>query len=134
MSVLVDTSVWSLALRRSASTVPKHVKVLRQLIADGRVRMIGPVRQELLSGVAQAEQIERLQSLLSAYPDEPILTADYESAAQMFNTCRAKGVQGSHIDFLICAVACRFGDELYTTDKDFKRYAKHLPVRLFAAT
>ena len=131
MSVLVDTSVWSLALRRSDSKASKHVKGLRQLIADGRVRMIGPVRQELLSGIAKAEQFERLQSLLSAYPDEPIDTADYEAAAEMFNTCRRKGVQGSHIDFLICAVACRVGDEIYTTDKDFKRYVKYLPIRLF---
>lgn len=133
MSVIVDTSVWSLALRRRATKASKHVKVLRGLIEEGRVRMIGPVRQELLSGLASDEQFERLQALLAAYPDEPIITADYESAAGMFNTCRAKGVQGSHIDFLICAVACRLGDEVYTTDTDFKRYAKHLPIKLFTS-
>lgn len=132
MSVLVDTSVWSLALRRRAAKASRHVKVLRGLIEDGRVRMIGPVRQELLSGIANEQQFERLQALLAAYPDEPITTADYETAARMFNTCRGKGVQGGHIDFLICAVASRFGDEIYTTDSDFKRYAKYLPIRLFA--
>jgi len=122
-----------MALRRRSTKASKHVKVLRGLIEEGRVRMIGPVRQELLSGIASDEQFERLQAMLAAYPDEPILTADYENAAKMFNTCRRKGVQGSHIDFLICAAADRLGVEIYTTDKDFKRYARHLPLRLFTA-
>jgi len=132
MSVLVDTSVWSLSLRRRASKPSKHVKALRGLIEEGRVRMIGPIRQELLSGIPDTAQFDRLQRLLAAYPDEPIETTDYETAAQMFSTCRSKGVQGGHIDFLICAAAYRFGDDIYTTDADFKRYAKQLPIRLFA--
>ena len=134
MSVLVDTAVWSQALRRRASAPALHAKALRQLIEEGRVRLIGPIRQELLSGIAQPHQFDRLQAYLQAFPDEPILTIDFESAARKFNTCRAKGVQGSHIDFLICAVASRLGDDIYTTDKDFIRFAKHLPIRLYAPT
>ena len=133
MSVLVDTSVWSLALRRRTSRASRHANTLRQLIEDGRVRLIGPIRQELLSGIAQGKQFERLKEDLAAFPDEPIGTVDYETAAAMFNTCRGKGVQGSHTDFLICAVASRLGDEIYTTDADFKRYANQLPIKLFAA-
>lgn len=133
MSVLVDTSIWSLALRRRSSRASKHVAVLRAMIEEGRVHLIGPIRQELLSGISVSEQYDRLQEVLSAFPDEPIVTSDYETAAKMFNTCRAKGVQGSHIDFLICAVASRLGDAIYTTDADFKRYAKLLPIRLLTS-
>ena len=134
MSVLVDTSIWSLALRRRDSRTSSHVKRLEKLVEEGRVRLIGPIRQEILSGIAHAQQFDRLQAFLEAFPDESILTADYETAARMFNTCRAAGVQGGHIDFLICAVASRLGDEIYTTDSDFKRYAKHLPIGLFSTT
>jgi len=134
MSVLVDTSVWSLALRRRTSRASRHANVLRQLIEEGRVRLIGPIRQELLSGIAHHDQFERLKDDLAAFPDEPITTADYETAAAMFNICRGKSVQGSHTDYLICAVASRLGDEIYTTDADFKRHAKHLPVQLYAAS
>lgn len=131
MGVLVDTSIWSLALRRRDANASKHATVLQHLIEDGRVRLIGPIRQEVLSGITHADQFDRLRVFLNAFPDEPIITADYETAAKMFNTCRAKGVQGSHTDFLICSAASRLGDAIYTTDNDFKHYAKHLPIRLF---
>lgn len=131
MSVLVDTAIWSHALRRRHDEATHHAEALRQLIEEGRVHMIGPIRQEVLSGIAHAEQFDRLQAHLQAFPDEPIVTGDYESAARMFNTCRANGVQGSHTDFLICAVAGRLGDEVYTSDVDFEHYAKCLPIKLF---
>ncbi len=134
MSVLVDTVIWSQALRRRGSIEASSVEALRGLVERGQVRMIGPIRQELLSGIAHAEQFDRLQATLSVFPDEPIVTADYEMAARMFNTCRAKGVQGSHTDFLICAVASRLGDAIFTADADFVRYAEHLPIKLLDVT
>lgn len=134
MSVLVDTVIWSQALRRRRDAADdQQVDVLRRMIEQGQVRMVGPIRQELLSGIAHTEQFDRLQVTLAAFPDEPIVTGDYESAARMFNTCRAKGVQGSHTDFLICAVASRLGDAIFTADADFARYAEHLPIKLFDA-
>jgi predicted nucleic acid-binding protein len=107
MKVLVDTSVWSLALRRRAGGDRPEVIELRSLIDEGRVAMIGAIRQELLSGLRTHASFEQLRDHLRPYADEPLETTDFERAAEHFNTCRARGVQGSNTDFLICAVAER---------------------------
>lgn len=130
MRVLVDTSVWSLALRRDPHGHHRAVEELKALVADHRVEMIGPIRQELLSGIRNASQFERLQNHLTAFPDIPIETEDYEMAAKFYNLCRSKGIQGSNTDFLICAVAVRNHLAIFTTDKDFQLFAKHLPIVL----
>lgn len=133
MNVLVDTSVWSLVLRRGAKRATKPAEELQRLIAGRRVRMIGPIRQELLSGIREEAQFERLERHLEAFPDEPISTEDYVRAAHYFNHCRGKGVQGSNTDFLICAVGARHRWSIYTTDKDFQRFARHLPIVIYEA-
>ena len=132
MKVLVDTSVWSLALRRR-SPAHKSVDELQRLIVAGRAAIIGPIRQEVLSGIRDASAFERLRDRLGAFPDEPLATADYERAAEFFNTCRAKGLQGSNTDFLLCAVSVRHRMPLLTTDEDFSRYAKVIPFALHPA-
>jgi predicted nucleic acid-binding protein len=130
VKVLVDTSVWSLALRRRAILDQPAVQALRALIDEGRVAMIGPIRQEILSGIRSAASFEQLRVQLQAFADEPLITADYERAAEHFNACRAKGVQGSNTDFLICAIAERRGLPVLTTDHDFIRFAQVLPISL----
>ena len=100
------------------------------MISDHRVRIIGPIRQELLSGIRQAAQFKKLERHLAAFPDLLITTDDYVTAARFFNVCRTKGLQGSNTDFLICAVAVRNRVAIYTTDKDFNQFAKHLPITL----
>jgi predicted nucleic acid-binding protein len=130
MKVLVDTSVWSLALRRRARVEGPAVQALRSLVDEGRVAMIGPIRQELLSGIRTPESFERLRDHLQPYSDERLETADFERAAEHFNTCRARGVQGSNTDFLICAVAERRNLPILTTDADFSRFAAVLPITL----
>ncbi len=129
MKVLVDTSVWSLALRRRA---PAHAAVdeLRRLVSSGRAAIVGPVRQELLCGIRDQAAFERLRDHLRPFPDEPITTADYERAAAFYNTCRAVGLQGSNTDFLLCAVAEQHRLPLLTTDEDFSRFARVIPVPL----
>ena len=129
MKVLVDTSVWSLAFRRRAPTHPT-VDELRRLIGHGRAAIVGPIRQEVLSGIRERATFERLRDHLRAFSDEPITEADYERAAECFNTCRARGLQGSNTDFLICSVSTRLGTPILTTDGDFKEFAKVLPIRL----
>jgi len=129
MKVLVDTSIWSLALRR------KHVSVesknLTDLILTSQLVMIGPVRQELLSGISDKGIFSRLKLKLEPFEDMAITTKDYETAAQYFNICRSRGVQGSHIDFLICTVAANNNLLIYTSDQDFGHFAKYLPIRLY---
>ena len=130
MNVLVDTSVWSLSLRRSSQSRHPARLELEDLVTDGRAEMIGPIRQEILSGVKTAAQFEALRGGLGAFPDLPLATDDYETAARFFNLCRAKGIQGSNTDFLICAVAVRSKFPILTTDVDFERFAAILPIGL----
>ena len=136
MKVLIDTSVWSQALRRqsseSLSTAQERVvNVLKELIYDSRIAMLGPVRQELLSGVKTQKQFEALQQILGVFSDETLLKEDYERAAKNFNQCRQGGVQGSNTDFLMCAVSMSRGWPIYSLNKDFLQYQKHLALKLY---
>jgi hypothetical protein len=133
MMVLVDTCVWSLALRRRERTDDPEVRELETLIRDGRVQLIGPIRQEILSGIARKAQFDRIRRSLAAFPDLPIEAEDHELAASYYNLCRSKGIQGSNTDFLICAVGVRHELEIYTTDADFERFARCLPIALHRA-
>jgi predicted nucleic acid-binding protein len=136
MNVLVDTSVWSLVLRRPKSDIFSHeekaiVEDLKELIKEMRVSIIGPVRQEILSGISDKNQFAKLKDFLRPFPDLAVETDDYEKAAEFYNICRKRGIQGSHIDFLICAIAKRYELEIFTSDKDFLLYSKYLPVTLY---
>jgi predicted nucleic acid-binding protein len=130
MSVVVDTSVWSLALRRRRSSLEPAAKELAELIREGRASMMGPIRQELLSGVPSEQQYEILREHLRPFPDVALEMGDYEEAASCFNRCRARGIQGSNTDFLICAVAIRRRMAILTTDADFSQFARLLPIQL----
>jgi predicted nucleic acid-binding protein len=130
VNVLVDTSVWSLALRRSPPRQDPAVAELAELIREYRVRILGAIRQEALSGVRSPQQFETLRLRLRAFPDLPLDNEDHELAADFFNQCRRRGVQGSNTDFLICAAAHRHNLAIFTTDLDFPGYHQHLPVRL----
>jgi hypothetical protein len=131
--VLVDTCVWSLALRRREREDDPEVRELETLIRDGRVQLIGPIRQEILSGIARKAQFDRVRRSLAAFPDLAIDTEVYELAASYYNLCRSKGIQGSNTDFLICAVGVRHQHEIYTTDADFELFARCLPIVLHRA-
>jgi len=130
LKVIVDTCVWSLALRRRNLAASPVAQELERLIKEFRVQMIGPIRQEILSGIRSKTQFNSLKDRLSNFPDAPVITEDYERAAEFFILCRAKCVQGSNTDFLICAVAERSNCTLFTTDKDFQLFSKYIPVKL----
>jgi predicted nucleic acid-binding protein len=136
MNVLVDTSVWSLALRRKTerlNTTEKFlVAELSELIREGRARLIGLVRQELLSGIKTTEHYEKLRLYLHSFPDEPIDTLDHEEAARAGNQCRGKGIVVSIVDILLCAVAISREWAIFTTDPDFTSYAKVIPISIHA--
>jgi predicted nucleic acid-binding protein len=132
MNVVVDTSVWSLALRRRRVSPAAEALELAELVREGRAVVIGPVRQELLSGISDARQFEAVREALRAFPDLSLVAEDYETAATFFNQCRAHGLQGSNTDFLIVAAAARHKLGVLTTDADFIRFAKLLPLALHA--
>jgi predicted nucleic acid-binding protein len=130
MSVIVDTSVWSLALRRRRTSNEPEARELADLIREGRASIIGSIRQEILSGVPSEQQYQTLREHLRPFPDVELHADDYEEAAAFFNRCRARGVQGSNTDFLICAVAVRRKFSILTTDEDFSHFARLLPIQL----
>lgn len=133
MNVVVDTSVWSLALRRAKRVDSTAAHELAELISEGRVVLLGAVRQEVLSGIKARTQFELLRNHLRAFPDLVLDSADYEEAAAAFNRCRERGIQGSNTDFLICAAAMRRKLAVYTTDGDFRQYARALRLELHEA-
>jgi predicted nucleic acid-binding protein len=130
MKVLVDTCIWSLALRRTRDANSPCVSELRELLNELRVQMIGPIRQELLSGIRDPAQFKKLRDHLRSFPDLTLSSADHECAADFFNVCRRQGIQGSNTDFLICALSHRHSLPIFTTDGDFELFQKHLPIAL----
>lgn len=135
MYVLVDTSVWSLALCKQNITpeLDYYKQTLANLISYAQVTIFGSVRQELLSGIKSQAQFNRLKSYLQAFPDLILETKDFEYAAELFNHCRNKEVQGSHVDFLITAVTINREMPVFTLDQDFKFYAKHTALKLYSS-
>ena len=133
MNTLVDTSVWSLALRRKADDLSDSeallVAELTELVREGRACMLGVIRQELLSGIKTTEQYEKLRLTLRAFPDESLCTSDYEAAANASNACRAKGIAVSVVDALICAMTIYRDWTIFTTDPDFRKYESVLPIK-----
>jgi hypothetical protein len=138
VKVLVDTSVWSMALRRPAARLSAAEAAVRRsleaLVEGGQAQIIGLIRQELLTGIRHEPQFLKLRDRLRMFHDEPLRTEDYEHAARAANLCRAAGIAGSTIDYLICAVAARRKWPIFTTDNDFRRYARHLPITLYVSS
>ena len=132
--ILVDTSVWSFGLRRKPETRSAKENALVQQLEDtiqtGLLTMIGPIRQELLSGIRTEAQINKIATAMQSFPDEPLVTEDYETAARFANVCKSKGVAASSIDLIICAAAFRRKWSIFTTDQDFVSYARVLGVVL----
>jgi len=130
----VDTCIWSHALRSRKPEYEVLVKSLETLIAEQRVLIIGAIRQEVLSGYSDHNKFEILKAKLNYFENTPTLDEDYITAARFYNECRQKGVQGSHIDLLICAVAVRLNASILTSDKDFGFYQQYLPISLYSTT
>lgn len=128
--IIVDTCMWSLALRGKTPRNKKVAEELSILINENRARIIGSIRQEVLSGYSDFSRYEKLRNKLRYFPNEEIIDSDYESAAEYSNLCRKNGIQGSHTDFLICAVSSRLNMKIYTNDKDFNHYSNYLPISL----
>jgi predicted nucleic acid-binding protein len=128
--VLVDTPVWSLALRRRTVDLSpsdrRLIETLHELIEQHRVLLLGPTRQEVLSGIREERQFQRIRDYLRDFPNASLESADYEEAAHMSNKCRRAGIAGSPVDMLICAVSLRHNCEIFTTDQDFVQYKRVL--------
>ena len=100
------------------------------MVRSDAVQLLGSIRQELLSGAQPDERFEQLKEYLRFYPNLPLDEEDDETAATYYNRLRQKGLQGTGTDLLICAAAIRHGLKVFTTDTDFARYAKYIPLKL----
>ena len=130
MKVLVDTCVWSKVLRADKPD-PSLSNGLRELISSHRVVLIGPILQEILSGVRDKKEFTELKERFASFDNLSITEEVYVRAAEYYNLCKMHGVNGGHIDFLICAVVDHYGCALLTIDNDFEMFKKYLPIKLF---
>mgnify|MGYP001268864378 FL=1 len=127
MNLVVDTSVWSLVLRRPrVDKDDPHARAFRWHLESGDGHfLIGNILQELLDGLRSTKQFDRLLALLDPYPLLELDRQTYVAAARLRAVCRSEGVNAGPIDFLIAAACCQYGFPLLTADKDFVRIAGH---------
>jgi predicted nucleic acid-binding protein len=126
VKILADSCAWSLFMRRRKGTVMSGdeqllLASLIEAIKDGRVAIIGPIRQEVLSGIKDLAQFEKLRFALEAFPDEPLTTLHYEEAARLYNFCRSRGLECGSTDILICAVGVRMQWTILTCNTGLER-------------
>lgn len=129
MSVLVDTSVWSVALRRDQPPPGREIEALRAAIERGDVCLLGVILQEVLQGFPSLDRTRRLVERLSSFPLLSLHRGDYVYAGEIRNRCRAKGLAISTIDAQIAAAAINHRCALLTLDRDFTGVARHFPLR-----
>jgi predicted nucleic acid-binding protein len=133
MNILIDTTIWSKAYRRKklGESDWRIVKELDDILDDYREVLVGPVRQEVLSGIADKNTFENLKIKLDGFNNYIAQVIDYDLAAEYFNVCQSHGIQGSQVDYLICAIANRNQWEIFTEDNDFLNYRKYVPIKLY---
>lgn len=132
MRVLVDTSVWSVVLRRQKVSDGRSAKILTDLIeGSDKVVLTGIVLQEILQGLRQESQFKQVYNYLEPFPILAVGKDTFVLAAKIFNGCQKKGIQASTIDCTIAAVAIENDCFLFTEDKDFQRIAGVSELRLF---
>lgn len=131
MRILVDTSVWSLALRRKRESNSSAADLLKEYIETGEyVCLIGIILQEILSGVTSEKLFGQLEDHLSAFPIITLEREDYIRAARLRNSCKKKGVQVGTVDALIAAVCIENDLLLLSTDEDFQLIANNSELKL----
>jgi predicted nucleic acid-binding protein len=128
--ILVDTSVWSLALRRDRAAAGREVEALSAAIERGDACLTGTILQEVLQGFPDAARTRRLLDYLAPFPLLDLHRGDYVYAAEIRNKCRVKGVTVSTVDAQIAAAAINHRCELLTSDRDFDGIARVFPLRL----
>jgi predicted nucleic acid-binding protein len=134
VSLLVDTSAWSLALRRDAPADVPEVRALRHALASGEiVATTGVILQELLQGVVLARARRQIIETFAALEYLTPAREDHVAAARVRNVLRSAGVQVGTIDALIAHLAIAGGHTLLTTDNDFRAASGHISLQLWRA-
>ena len=133
MTLFVDTSVWSLALRRDSSEGSVHVAALNHALSDGDpVITTGLVLQELLQGFVGPKSRDQILKHFSALPLLMPDREDHIAGAALRNLCRRAGIQAGTIDALIAQLCIRHGLTLLSTDQDFEHIARHSDLTVWS--
>ncbi|HSZ74989.1 MAG TPA: PIN domain-containing protein [Rhizomicrobium sp.] len=132
MSIFVDTSVWSLALRRDAPVDTPEVLALRRTLETGdMILTTGIVLQELLQGFSGPKAKEKILERFSALPFLTPDRQDHIDAAELRNRCRRSGVQLGTIYALLAQLCIHHGLTMLATDGDFRNIARHSALRIW---
>jgi hypothetical protein len=131
LRVLVDTSVWSLALRKQGPADHPAVERLTQLLGNGEdVFLTGTILQEILRAFRAEPTFRRMAQHFEPFPLLPLERFDHIAAARLHRLCAQKGVGGTTIDCQIAVAAIRHGCVLLSADRDFERMALHCELVL----
>jgi predicted nucleic acid-binding protein len=131
MNLLVDTSVWSLALRRDPPLLPELGELRRALAGSDLVVTTGIIVQELLQGIVSERSRSQIRERMSRMGHVAGGIDDHTDAADAFIECRRRGVQLGTVDALLATLCIRRGLTLLTTDRDFLHAAPHLGLRVW---
>ena len=129
--LLIDTSVWSEALRRKKKSLDSSETLVRRIIENNdEIVIIGIILQEILSGITNEKLFSEIQSILNDFSYIDITKEDYIHAAELRSKCKQKGIVAGSFDFLIASVAIRNKLTLVTYDKDFINISKHTELKI----
>lgn len=132
MRILIDTSIWSFALRRQLEFKSPESVTLRKLIEQGEdIYLLGIILQEVLQGIKNPKDVHVLKDYFEAFQLLELTREDYIKAAELVNRLMKKGKQISTIDALIASAAISYSCYLFTADKDFEHIAQHSSLKLF---
>ncbi|PKL38004.1 MAG: VapC toxin family PIN domain ribonuclease [Spirochaetae bacterium HGW-Spirochaetae-1] len=128
---IIDTSVWSEALRRKKNTVNSSETVVRKIIEnDDEIVILGIILQEILTGISNEKLCREIKDILDDFAYLDITKNDYIYASELSNKCRSKGIIAGSIDFLIASASIRNEIQLVTFDKDFINISKHSDLKI----
>jgi predicted nucleic acid-binding protein len=131
MKIIVDTSVWSLALRRAKKSDHPKVTQLKEFIQHEQdIFILGIILQEILQGISSIPRFRKLKKKLEAFPMIQLNQENYIQAARLRNYCRTKGINAGTIDFLIAAAAIQYNCYLLTIDNDFLYISQYSDLKL----
>lgn len=129
--LLIDTSVWSEALRRKETSFTSSETLVRRIIENNdEIVIVGIILQEILSGITDKKLFSEIATILSDFSYIDITKEDYIYAAELRNRCTRKGIHAGSFDFLIASAAIKHKLTLVTYDKDFINISKYTELKL----
>lgn len=128
--VLIDTSVWILALRKSPPPLILIKDEVARLLVENRVAIVPLIRLELLGGTKSPAEFKRLESRLSALHQLPADEASWEMAIHLAFKLRQSGRIIPYTDIIIASAAIINNCTLLHSDKHFDLVAENTSLNV----